>query len=238
VQSNYTCNADLGTCAINATGTPQTMAQCDGSCVLNKYTCLGDEGKCVMDPAGTQNSTECDDSCVQNKYTCVGDEGKCVLDTAGMQNRTECTASCFNPCGVPSGGSDTFNADTGSLCGEPPLPACEPQNAQVTSCGALGHGALASITGTFPETAGLAAAAMFQIYVPDLTAFVANARSGGTWGAQASVSVQRAPIAVAVLRRHGLERGQYQEGHSILKLRRPKTAMPIVTDEGGDIQKT
>ena len=49
-------------------------------------------------------------------------------------------------------------------------------------------------------------------------------KDGRTWGAQASVSVQRAPIAVAVLRRHGLERGQYQEGHSILKLRRPKTA--------------
>ena len=159
------------------------------------YTCLDDDGKCVLNATGTQNSTECDGSCVQNKYVCDVISGMCNLNaTSGTQSRADCTASCKNPCGVPSGRSDTFNADTRSLCGEPPLPACEPQNAQVTSCGALGRGALASITGTFPETA---AAAMFQIYIPDLTAFVANARSGGTWGTQLNTDsmMQVRPLA-------------------------------------------
>ena len=121
-----------------------------------------------------------------------------LLALARVRAANECgtppLSSCKNPCGVPSGRSDTFNADTRSLCGEPPLPDCEPQNAQVTSCGALGHGALTSITGTFPETA---AAAMFQIYIPDLTAFVANARSGGTWGTQLNTDsmMQVRPLA-------------------------------------------
>ena len=85
----YKCNADLGTCELDASGT-QTKAQCADSCVQNKYKCDYEDMICreqsESPPPGREWLSQVDCSRTCGKYRLM--DGRCWTETQFDQDDT------------------------------------------------------------------------------------------------------------------------------------------------------